>query len=143
MRPAPEIPSYIPAHWHNRIKPEWGPDRYGVDRWHYVWTGWNNGKGHAKVRENGKMIYCHRRVVEIVEKRKLSRFNYVDHKCERKGCLNYDCLEAVTPGENTRRSHGDRHQFKNAGAYVQPESSSATCPPGQMAVPYGDPLDQI
>lgn len=128
------VPDYIPTHWLDRITLEWGPDRDGNMRWHYLWTGWNNGEGHAKVRHQGKAIYCHRDIVERVEGRKLSRWNYVDHRCERKNCLNYDCLEAVPPGENTRRGPGAHQQFKPADAYVEPERSPAT---------YGEPLDGL
>lgn len=128
-------PDYIPLEWCNRIYPEWGPDRDGNMRWHLLWTGWNNGEGHAKVRRQGAAIYCHRDIVERVEQRKLSRWNYVDHRCERKNCLTYECLEAVRPGENTRRGPGAQHQFKPAGAYQEPEPRPATF--------YGDPLDAL
>lgn len=128
------VPSYLPVHWRDRIIPEWGPDRDGNMRWHFLWTGWNNGEGHAKVRKAGKTVYCHREVVETVEQRKLTRWNHVDHKCERKNCLNYDCLEAVTPGVNTQRGPGVQHQFKPAAAYQEQALSSAT---------WREPLDGL
>lgn len=112
-------PSYIPAEWLDRIEPE--IDERGVV--HLLWRGWHNGQGHGKVRVDGKARYTHREVVERVEKRKLSRFDYVDHRCTRKPCLTYECLEVVPPGENTRRGPGRRTQFKTVGAY--PDLSAA------------------
>lgn len=101
------LPDYIPSAWHNRIQIL--SDHRGV---HYLWTGWNNGQGHGKVWREGKMRYTHREIVERVEGRKLERFDYVDHRCERKPCLNYDCLEVVPPAENTARGPGRHTQYR-------------------------------
>lgn len=101
------LPDYIPAAWRNRVK-IFVDDR-GV---HYLWTGWNNGEGHGKVRVAGKMRYTHREIVERVTGRKLSRWDYVDHKCELKPCLNFDCLDPTTPGENTARGPGRHTQYR-------------------------------
>lgn len=93
------LPSYIPGAWRDRILVVY--DARGV---HYIWTGWHNGQGHGKVSVAGKVKYTHRIIFENVSGIKLKRFDYVDHLCKHKGCLNFDCLEAVTPKENTARS---------------------------------------
>lgn len=108
------VPDYLPDEWLDRITLEVDAD----GKPHYLWTGWNNGEGHAKVKRQGKTIYCHRDIVERVEGRKLTRLQYVDHECARKNCLNYDCLEAVPPGVNTQRGPGRHTQFKPAAAYL-------------------------
>lgn len=115
------IPLYIPDHWLNRIRVEWHDGKP-----HYLWTGWNNGDGHGKVRHAGKAIYCYRDVVERVTGVKLTRFQYVDHKCACKPCLNFDCLEVVPPGVNTQRGPGRHTQFKPAADYPAPSPSCAT-----------------
>lgn len=117
-----ELPAYLPPEWHDRIVVEIDQD----GKLHYLWTGWNNGQGHAKVRRQGAAIYCHRDVVERVEGRKLTRFQYVDHLCTRKACLNYDCLEVVPPGVNTLRGPGRLTQFKPAAPPEEPSPCSAT-----------------
>lgn len=101
------LPDYIPAEWRNRITIHC--DGRGV---HYLWTGWNNGEGHGKVRVKGKMRYTHREIVERVTGTKLERRDYVDHLCELKPCLNFDHLEPVPPGENTARGPGSRTQYR-------------------------------
>lgn len=128
------VPHYIPLSWRDRITPEWGPDRAGNMRWHLLWTGWNNGQGHAKVRCQGKAKYCHRDIVERVDGVKLRRFQYVDHLCDRKNCLTYECLEAVPPGVNTQRGPGRHTQFKPAGQLVEELRSYAT---------WQEPLDAL
>lgn len=117
------VPDYIPDAWLDRITPEWGPRPDGTMAWHFMWTGWNNGQGHGKVRRAGKTLYTHRDVVERVTGRKLARKDFVDHLCKRKPCLTFGCLEVVPPGENTRRGPGVHHQFKPAAAKPAPESS--------------------
>lgn len=124
------IPDYLPDEWLDRITLEVDADGKG----HWLWTGWNNGQGHAKVRRDGKTLYCHRDIVERVTGRKLTRFQYVDHLCARKPCLNFDCLEVVLPGVNTHRGPGRHTQFKPAE------------PPPEPLQPFGtwrEPLDAL
>lgn len=128
------LPSYIPNAWADRIKVF--VDEKGV---HYLWTGWSNGKdhGHGKVKEAGKTVYCYRRIWEWVKGVKLGRFNWVDHKCGHKPCLNVKHLEAVTPGENTYRGPGRWAQYK------RPESYSAQDFQRDHVQTYEDPLDAL
>lgn len=125
-------PDYIPVEWMSRITPEYGPDRNGVCRWHLLWTGWNNGEGHGKFKRAGRAAYCYREVVEKVTGRLLTRDQHVDHICERKPCLTFECLEVVSPGENVARGPGADNQFKPTGQYV-----------AELAKTYGDPLDAL
>lgn len=106
------LPDYIPREWADRITIL--EDERGR---HYLWTGWNNGEGHGKVRIDGKACYTHRIIVERVRGVVLGTLDYVDHKCERKACLNYDHLEPVTPGENVARGPGRHWQYKKRDYY--------------------------
>ena len=115
------IPDYIPARWHDRI--EVVEDERGL---HYLWTGWCNGKGHAKARVDGKIVYVYRWLVEKLLGRKLDRWEYVDHLCERKACLNLDHLEPVTPEINTARGPGRHTQFKPIARICNTELSLTT-----------------
>ncbi len=119
-----EVPAYIPDRWLSRLSCV--IDHKGT---HWLMGGWNNGVGHAKARMLGKVVYCYRWVYEQVKGVKLGRLNWVDHKCERKPCINLEHLEAVTPGVNTYRGPGRFTQFKPA------ETPSPTI--------YGDPLDAL
>lgn len=101
------IPHYIPRHWYSRLSAI--IDDKGI---HFLMGGWNNGEGHAKARMDGRAVYCYRWVWETVTGRKLSRMTYVDHTCERKQCITFECLEPTTPGVNTARGPGRHTQYK-------------------------------
>jgi hypothetical protein len=101
-------PDYIPLDWMARIAPE--IDSEG--KVHLMWTGWNNGEGHAKFHRAGKATYCYRYIIEKVTGMILRRFDYVDHLCKRKPCLTFECLEVVSPRVNTERGPGKGFWFK-------------------------------
>jgi hypothetical protein len=101
-------PYYIPVEWMGRISPEVDAD----GKVHLLWTGWNNGKGHAKFSRGGKPAYCYRDIIERVDGMLLRRFDYVDHLCKRKACLTYECFEVVSPKVNTERGPGMGFWFK-------------------------------
>lgn len=105
------LPWYIPERWHDRVTVFF--DHQGV---HFLWTGWNNGQGHAKAKVDGVTVYIHRWIYTIVTGIVLDRFDYVDHRCGYKNCLNYDCHEAVPPGVNTERGPGRLTQYRSADA---------------------------
>lgn len=101
------LPSYIPREWWDRV--EVVVDERGV---HYCWTGWNNGEGHGKAKVDGRTVYTHREIYERCSGVKLGRFDFVDHGCERKPCMNFDHLEAVPPAVNTARGPGRHTQYR-------------------------------
>lgn len=107
------IPDYIPEHWHDRIKIV--EDERGI---HYLWTGWNNGEGHGKVRVEGKQVYTHRYVYSKVHGIVLRTLDFVDHLCERKPCVNVNHMEKVTPAINTARGPGKFWQFRCREEYA-------------------------
>ena len=107
------LPAYIPVQWHDRVKVIM--DDRGV---HFLWTGWNNGKGHGKASIAGKVVYCYRWVWEQVAGEPIPVGHVIDHTCERKACINFDCLEPVTMGVNTYRGPGRHHQFRRAEEYA-------------------------
>lgn len=100
------MPEYLHP-WANRIT--CSVDERGV---HWLWNGWNNGEGHAKVRIAGKTRYLYRHLFEKLNGVTLVRCDHIDHLCERKPCLNAEHWEKVTPGENTARGPGRWTQFK-------------------------------
>jgi hypothetical protein len=112
-----DLPWYIPVEWADRI--EIVIDFRGL---HYIWTGWHNGQGHGKVSIDGKTWYTHRWIYSKFHKVVLERFTYVDHCCERKGCMNITHLEAVPPITNTARGPGARCQFRRREPYVDPST---------------------
>lgn len=126
------VPSYLPVSWYGRLElavdSNWRP--------HYLWTGWNNGEGHGKPKDNGVTRYTHRMVYEKVTGRTLKQFDYVDHLadvCGHKPCCNFDHLEPVHPGVNVARGAGRLTQFK-----VIPDRGAT-----RITIGYGDPLDAL
>lgn len=106
------IPEYIPFKWAKKCRVL--VDEKGI---HYLWTGWNNGQGHAKARHEGKVVYIYRFLFQMMTGTVLGRWDYVDHTCSHKGCLNYDHWEAVSPGMNTARGPGRLTQYRSRDAF--------------------------
>jgi hypothetical protein len=113
------IPAYVPERWYSRLYAV--IDEKGT---HICMGGWNNGEGHAKCRMAGKATYAYRWVYQHVTGRRLARFDYIDHLCERKPCITFEHLEPTTPGENVYRGPGRDTQYRAPSH-------------------YGDPLDDI
>lgn len=84
-------------------------DERGV---HWLWQGWNNGEGHAKVRIDGKVHYLYRYLFAKLNGVTLGRWDYIDHTCENKPCLNAEHWDQVTPGVNTARGPGQHTQYR-------------------------------
>lgn len=127
-----EIPSYIPHKWAKKVRVL--VDEKGT---HYLWTGWNNGEGHAKARHGGKVVYLYRFLYTMITGVVLRRWDYVDHTCEHKACLNFDHWEPVPPGVNTARGPGAETQYRPRGGYVETMSRA------DFDARYGEPLDAI
>lgn len=110
-----KIPAYIPLKWARKVKVL--VDEKGI---HYLWTGWNNGEGHAKAKHDGKTVYIYRFLFQMMTGIVLRRWDYVDHTCEHKACLNYDHWEAVAPRVNTARGPGAATQYRPPADYGEP-----------------------
>jgi hypothetical protein len=111
--PSDTIPAYIPERWHSKIKVE--HDDKGT---HYLWTGWNNGEGHAKAKVHGCTVYIYRWLYERITGRALRSDEHIDHTCERKPCLNFLHWEPVPPKANTFRGAGRRTQYRRPEEYA-------------------------
>lgn len=110
VRPAPTV---------TRV---WGAVLYG-DCW--LWTGWNNGKGHGVVSVDGERFYLHRYSYEQFHGVRISSGEPIDHLCRNRGCFNPLHHECVTHEENYRRGDGPSYQFKTAAEYDTPCPLSA------------------
>lgn len=82
-----------------------------------LWQGWNDGKGHGKVRHEGKGQFIHRLSCAWANNFVLTELDVVDHLCRNRPCWNPDHLEHVTVALNTARGLGVHHQFKRQHEY--------------------------
>jgi len=66
------------------------------------WTGYRLPKGYGRFRARGGQVYAHRWAYEE-QCGPIPDGLHIDHLCRNPSCVNVEHLEAVTPGENTRR----------------------------------------
>jgi hypothetical protein len=103
----------FPERWANKIRISehvLNDDEYGVENCPcWDWTGWNTGhgdgrgRGYGKVRRNGKGWMAHRAMYcEMVGP--IPEGLELDHRCDRRICVNPRHLRPVTRLENILRS---------------------------------------
>jgi len=114
-----ELFESLPNRWKVRIK--FSAHLFeGFPCWE--WHGWNdgkdNGRGHAKTKIQGKAVYVHRAIYEMVAGDVPAEY-VMDHRCENMPCCNPKHLEVVTVRENTYR--GGARLFGPNGAYGESE----------------------
>jgi hypothetical protein len=78
----------------------------------WCWTGWNNGKGHGRVKVDVRGVYLHRYSYEQFHSVSLLSSHAVDHLCRERSCFNPGHHEAVSFLENYERGDGPSYQFK-------------------------------
>lgn len=61
----------------------------------------NKRGGHVRIRRNGKWVYLHRYVYEMVHGPQPSSVK-IRHKCDTPDCFRFDHLEAGTQADNMR-----------------------------------------
>lgn len=83
-------------------------------------SGWNDGKGHAKVRWGGRCTYVHRVTLGLFSGVDPKELDTVDHLCRQEPCCNPDHLEDVTSKINTDRGLGVANQFRRSTEYALP-----------------------
>jgi|SRR5579859_2489247 len=84
----------------------------------FCWQGWNDGKGHGKVRHEGKGCFVHRLSYEWANDLVLREEDVIDHLCRNRACWNPTHLDCVTMAVNTARGLGRFNQFKPREAYA-------------------------
>lgn len=113
-------------------------DTFG-DCWE--WTASKYVDGYGQFRHDGRPQRAHRVAYELVIG-PIPEGLVIDHLCRNKGCVNPAHLEAVTPGENTRRgeaaarlralraaqTHCKRgHEFTQENTYIHPKNGARDC----------------
>jgi hypothetical protein len=68
-----------------------------------LWLGYVTPKGYGSLKFNGHMRLAHRVAYEMT-KGPIKKPLHIDHLCRVRCCVNPIHLEAVTIGENNRRS---------------------------------------
>lgn len=100
----------------------WGRVNKTDDCW--LWTGAVNSAGYGQIRQGGRIHYVHRLSYEDAHGPIPDGFQ-IDHLCRVRNCLRPEHLEAVTPGENTRRGEPARrthcprgHEYDLLNTYI-------------------------
>jgi hypothetical protein len=115
---SPFVAPWIKRSWHSRITvcADVGHCRiYGRKLvgpcW--LWHGWNNGKGHARVRMGDRGVYLHRLSLASYLGVSLDELDNCDHLCCQRNCFQPLHVESVTQTENYWRGNGALTQFRS------------------------------
>ena len=72
----------------------------------WEWQAYVNHQGYGKFRVNGKTVFAHRFMLEVVCGRDIAPSLESDHLCRNRKCVNPSHIELVTHRENTLRGIG-------------------------------------
>jgi hypothetical protein len=113
----------------------------------WEWTGAMDPSGYGAFKYQGKKVNAHRWIYQQ-HRGALTRWEWVDHLCRVRKCVNVVHLEAVTPKVNAERGdasgprvtsciHGHAYTESNTYRYPDGERECRTCKY------YGGRLDPI
>lgn len=113
----------------------------------WIWTGGRNAAGYGRFKVNGKKVFTHRYVYELLVAPLPSEFPHLDHfGCDNPPCCNPAHLRPATVKENTLRGSGPTalnsrkthcphgHPYSEANLYVKPNGDRVcrTCKNNQQ-----------
>lgn len=90
----------------------------------WLWNGTTDRGGYGKAWFDGRMVQAHRAMFQVVAG-EIPVGLHLDHLCRVRRCVNPEHLEAVTVGENTRRSTAP-------GVAGQHNAVKTHCPAGHL-----------
>jgi|GraSoiStandDraft_4_1057263.scaffolds.fasta_scaffold01161_8 hypothetical protein len=73
----------------------------------WQWTGSINNNGYGRFNvggPKGRSFLAHRYFYEFFTSTRIPPLKCIDHLCRNKACVNWQHMEVVTPGVNTRRA---------------------------------------
>lgn len=70
----------------------------------FFWMGAADPRGYGKIQVDGQLLYAHRVSYEL-HKGLIPEGMYIDHRCSTPNCVNPAHLDAVSPGDNVRRTY--------------------------------------
>lgn len=87
----------------------------------WQWQGYRDQKGYGQFKFNGRVVWCHRFIYEVLVKF-LEDGQQVHHKCTNTGCVNPAHLEAVTMEENLKEENSRQRvkRFLQSGRSLFP-----------------------
>jgi hypothetical protein len=79
----------------------------------WEWTGYRDSSGYGRVRANGRIVFVHRLIYEMLVE-PIPKGLVIDHLCRNAWCANPAHMEVVTNRENILRGvgMGARNHFK-------------------------------
>lgn len=119
---SPFVAPWILPKWHGRIiisshvseSVIYGREVKGLC---WLWCGWQNGKGHGKIKLRTRTLYIHRYSLASYHGMDASELDTCDHICRNRNCFHPLHVESVTPIENYERGLGPVFQFREAAEY--------------------------
>lgn len=104
------LPDWIPERIRSRITIE---NRGYHEGECWIVSGWDDGKGHKKIRWGGICTFVHRVMLALHLEVEHHELDTVDHLCRQRACCKPTHLEDTTVKVNTDRGLGVLTQFRS------------------------------